>query len=158
MSRKPKDNKQPPTAKAIQVWLISQLSEVLGVEPQSIDIREPFTNYGLTSRDAVGLSGDLEDWLGRELSPTLAYEYPGIESLARHLAGEPDIWELASDVNREAQPESIAIVGMGCRFPGAKDPEAFWRLLHDGIDAITEVPADRWEDRKSTRLNSSHVS
>src|SRR5947199_8940441 len=93
--------KQLPAAEAIQAWLVSQLSEVLGVEPQDIDIQEPFTNYGLTSRDAVGLSGDLEDWLGRELSPTLAYEYPTIESLARHLAGEADVWELASKVNQE---------------------------------------------------------
>src|SRR5437588_4655610 len=146
MSQKPTDNKQLPTAKAIHAWLVSQLSEVLGVEPQDMDIREPFTNYGLTSRDAVSLSGDLEDWLGRELSPTLAYEYPTIESLARHLAGEPDAWEMASNINRESEAEPIAIIGMGCRFPGAKDPEAFWRLLHDGIDAITEVPADRWDN------------
>ncbi len=39
----------------------------------------------------------------------------------------------------------IAIIGMGCRFPGAPDPDAFWRLLADGTDAITEVPADRWD-------------
>src|SRR5438552_10339338 len=145
MSQKPKDNKQLPTAKAIQAWLVSQLSEVLGVEPQDMDIQEPFTNYGLTSRDAVSLSGDLEDWLGRELSPTLAYEYPTIESLARHLAGEPDDWELTSNVNRESEAEPMAILGLGCRLPGTKDPEAFWRLLHAGIDASTEVTVDRWD-------------
>src|SRR6185503_5626358 len=39
----------------------------------------------------------------------------------------------------------IAVVGLGCRFPGAEGPEAFWRLVHDGADAITEVPADRWD-------------
>ena len=40
--------------------------------------------------------------------------------------------------------EPIAIIGMGCRFPGAVDsPEAFWQLLRHGVDAITEVPADR---------------
>jgi acyl transferase domain-containing protein len=44
--------------------------------------------------------------------------------------------------------EPIAIVGIGCRFPGrANDPETFWRLLEGGVDAITEVPADRWEPR-----------
>jgi acyl carrier protein len=82
--------KKSPSAQTIQGWLVTRLSEVLGVESQDIDIREPFTWYGLTSRDAVGLSGDLEDWLGRRLSPTLAYEYPTIETLARHLAGEGD--------------------------------------------------------------------
>ena len=41
--------------------------------------------------------------------------------------------------------EPIAIVGIGCRFPGAKGPQAFWRLLVDGIDAITEVPANRFD-------------
>ncbi|MBD2364812.1 SDR family NAD(P)-dependent oxidoreductase [Anabaena minutissima FACHB-250] len=41
--------------------------------------------------------------------------------------------------------EPIAIIGIGCRFPGAKNPEAFWHLLRDGIDAITEVPKTRWD-------------
>jgi acyl transferase domain-containing protein len=41
--------------------------------------------------------------------------------------------------------EPIAIVGIGCRFPGANNPESFWELLRDGVDAITEVPADRWD-------------
>ncbi len=41
--------------------------------------------------------------------------------------------------------EPIAIIGIGCRFPGAKSPEAFWKLLCNGIDAITEVPENRWD-------------
>ncbi len=44
--------------------------------------------------------------------------------------------------------EPIAVVGIGCRFPGrANDPETFWRLLEAGVDAVTEIPADRWDLR-----------
>ena len=54
---------------------------------------------------------------------------------------------LEAEVNRlkETQGEPIAIVGMGCRFPGANSPEEFWQLLRDGVDAIREVPKERWD-------------
>ena len=63
--------------------------------------------------------------------------------------------------------DPIAIIGIGCRFPGAAGGQSFWDLLKDGVDAIREVPEGRWDlnalydpdprrDRKSTRLNSSH--
>ncbi|MBI4551429.1 MAG: type I polyketide synthase, partial [Candidatus Latescibacteria bacterium] len=46
------------------------------------------------------------------------------------------------------EKDSIAIIGMGCRFPGGADsPAAFWQLLRDGVDAITDVPPDRWNLR-----------
>ncbi|MGR3937920.1 SDR family NAD(P)-dependent oxidoreductase [Streptomyces sp. BRA346] len=40
---------------------------------------------------------------------------------------------------------AVAVVGMACRVPGAEDLGAFWRLLRDGVDAITDVPAGRWD-------------
>lgn len=40
--------------------------------------------------------------------------------------------------------EPIAIIGIGCRFPGANNPQEFWQLLSHGVDAITEIPAERW--------------
>src|SRR5688572_2092877 len=50
------------------------------------------------------------------------------------------------DSVRQASNEPIAIIGMACRFPGGiGDPEAFWQLLHAGVDATGEVPADRWD-------------
>jgi acyl transferase domain-containing protein/NADPH:quinone reductase-like Zn-dependent oxidoreductase/SAM-dependent methyltransferase len=41
--------------------------------------------------------------------------------------------------------EPIAVVGLGCRMPGAEDPEAYWRLLRDGGCPLRETPADRWD-------------
>jgi len=42
--------------------------------------------------------------------------------------------------------EPIAIIGIGCRYPGGvHNPETFWQLLRDGVDAIAEIPADRWK-------------
>jgi acyl transferase domain-containing protein len=50
------------------------------------------------------------------------------------------------DALKRARSEPIAIVGMGCRFPGGADSlDAYWRLLSEGVDAISEVPADRWD-------------
>jgi acyl transferase domain-containing protein/acyl-CoA synthetase (AMP-forming)/AMP-acid ligase II/surfactin synthase thioesterase subunit/acyl carrier protein len=52
----------------------------------------------------------------------------------------------APDREDRARPhEPVAIVGMACRFPGADDPEEFWRALAAGTDLITEVPPERWD-------------
>ncbi|WP_437996725.1 beta-ketoacyl synthase N-terminal-like domain-containing protein [Sorangium sp. So ce185] len=49
------------------------------------------------------------------------------------------------DALARARSEPIAVIGMACRFPGgASTPEAYWRLLEDGVDAVTEIPAERW--------------
>ncbi|MBL8495665.1 MAG: type I polyketide synthase [Rhodocyclaceae bacterium] len=44
-----------------------------------------------------------------------------------------------------ARTEPLAIVGLGCRLPGAPDPEAFWELLRTGGDAIRDIPSERWD-------------
>jgi tyrocidine synthetase III len=135
------------SAQAIQAWLVSRLSDALQIHPDDIDVREPFSAYGLGSTEAVSLSGELGDWLGRNLSADLAYEYSTIESLSGFLAssdatsGSCDIG--GRDTELHAQP--VAIIGIGCRFPGAHNPDAFWKLLCDGTDAITEVPAQRFD-------------
>ena len=46
-------------------------------------------------------------------------------------------------------PAPIAVIGVGCRLPGGvAGPDDYWRMLRDGIDAITEVPAERWDNAR----------
>ncbi|MDZ8033650.1 SDR family NAD(P)-dependent oxidoreductase [Nostoc sp. DedSLP04] len=138
--------------KNIEAWLILKVAEHLQIAPEQIDIQHPLAYYGLSSLVAVSIASDLQELLERQLSPTLLYDYPSIETLSQHLA---------SDFQSEANPKSkiqnpksddsnaIAIIGMGCRFPKAENPEAFWQLLHQGIDAISEVPRSRWNASNS---------
>ncbi|MGB3495630.1 MAG: hybrid fatty acyl-AMP ligase/type I polyketide synthase, partial [Elainellaceae cyanobacterium] len=137
---------------AIQSWLVTQVATNLGISPSSIDPQEPFARYGLDSVTAIRLSGDLEEWLGRSLSPTLVYDYPTIAALAAYL-GDTESASSADDAQTDLSPskpshrpidnEAIAIVGMGCRFPGASSPDEFWNLLKHGRDAVSSI-GDRW--------------
>lgn len=76
-----------PTEQEIRAWLVEHVAEAASMTPDDIDVREPLESYGLSSREAVSMVGDLEDWLGRRLSPTLVWEYPTIEAIARYLNG-----------------------------------------------------------------------
>lgn len=76
------------TVASIQAWLVSYLAEILEIEASEVDITFEFNDYGLDSSAAVGITGDLEEWLKRELDATLLYDYPTIESLSQHLAKE----------------------------------------------------------------------
>ena len=76
----------PRDREAIQTWMVARVAEALAVPPEQIDVREPFASFGLDSRTAVSLSGDLERWCGRRLSPTLVWDYPTIEAVTQYLA------------------------------------------------------------------------
>ncbi|MCB0117754.1 MAG: AMP-binding protein, partial [Anaerolineales bacterium] len=146
-SRKTKQNK--PTAD-IQSFLVDRIASILETDTTSIDPRQPFTYYGLGSVQAVSLTGDLEVFLNRKLSPTLAWDYPTIELLANHLANDSQSKQTKTSPKPVQQAktyakEPIAIIGLSCRFPQASNPQAFWDLLRNGVDAVTEVPSNRWD-------------
>lgn len=57
----------------------------------------------------------------------------------------PEIWTNGGEVPLPSARAPLAIVGIGCRFPGGGNgPEQFWQNLSEGVDAITDVPHDRW--------------
>ncbi|MBC5793740.1 acyl carrier protein [Sphaerospermopsis sp. LEGE 00249] len=77
---------QELTAVKIREWLVSYVADLLEIEAEEVDVETNFSRYGLDSSAAVILTGDLGDWLGKELEPTALYDYPTIADLAAHLA------------------------------------------------------------------------
>ena len=138
----------PPSFDAIVAWLTERISGPLAIRPDEVDTKKPLAGYGLGSLQTVRLASELEQWLGVKLPPTLAYDYPTIDALAHVLSGAT----CSQEGGRKVQPgrredrEPIAIIGIGCRFPGANGPVGFWRLLRDGVDAVGPIPASRWAD------------
>lgn len=137
------DSPGTASADAIRDWLVSRIARHTHADSRSVDVRKPFSSYGLDSMTVIEVAGELGAWLGRDVSPTLAYEYPTIGDIARHLGGDPPEAR-ETLVGAGSRGESIAITGMSARFPGAATVEEFWDLLRNGVDAIGEVPADRW--------------
>jgi len=74
------------TEEEIQAWLIANIASIVEINPKEIDIAKPLEYYGMDSMQAMHLSGDLEEWMGRTLSPTVVWDYPTIDLLAKHLA------------------------------------------------------------------------
>ena len=84
----PINSVQTYSAIQIQTWLIENLAQQLGIEPDEIDITEPLDSYGLDSAQAMLVMSKAEKLLQFELSPILLWHYPTIETLAERLAEE----------------------------------------------------------------------
>ena len=126
------------TQSAIRSRLAASFGNVAGGASRS------FADLGLDSVKAVELALDLETWLGRPVPATVFWTYPNIKALAEHLVGHVSNVPAKNGHVGNVPHDDIAIIGMGCRFPGADSPEAFWQLLERGGDAIGEIPRERW--------------
>ena len=104
------------TIAEIENFLTGRLSEQLGIPVHDLDLQETFSSYGLDSAGITTLIADLGRALGRKLSPTLAWQYPSIKTLAAYLkAGAIPDSRRAPATQLHSEP--IAIIGMACRFP-----------------------------------------
>lgn len=135
------------SADEIRDWLVKKLSASIKKAEHLIDVDAPFERLGADSLLAIQLTQDLGTWLARRLSPTLLYDFPTIKALAAHLGQKdthPADGTSTSFTDNRAE-DTIAVVGLSCRFPGANDPDEFWELLQKGKNAVKPVPADRWD-------------
>ena len=76
----------PPSSKAIGNWLRVRLAAQLKLSVDALADDATFQEYGLDSMGAVSFSGEVSDWLGLELAPTVMWDYPTIEKFAEYLA------------------------------------------------------------------------
>ncbi|ROO87031.1 acyl transferase domain-containing protein [Actinocorallia herbida] len=130
----------------------AQVRTVLGLgQDAALDPDLPFRDLGFDSLAAVELRNLLTKATGLRLVTTLVFDHPTPRALARHLRAElaGASGSRAAAPSRAADPgEPIAIVGMGCRYPGGvRSPQDLWRLVASGADAVGPFPADRgWDD------------
>ncbi|GLZ36475.1 type I polyketide synthase [Actinokineospora sp. NBRC 105648] len=116
--------------------------------PDAVDPARTFKDLGLESLTAVELRNRLAVATGLRLPTTLLFDHPtplAVAAFARDelLGGE----RVTEGPRTRAADEPVAIVAMACRFPGGIDsPEALWRLVSRGDEALSEFPSDRgWE-------------
>ena len=76
------------SADVIRAWLAEHVASYLQRPAGEIDPEVPFVEIGLDSIYSLALCGDLEDWCGRLLEPTIIWDHPTITALARHLGAE----------------------------------------------------------------------
>jgi phthiocerol/phenolphthiocerol synthesis type-I polyketide synthase B len=136
----------PYDEEALRHWLADYLVTNVGCSPYEIDFDASMSDLGLGSRDAVVLSGELSELLGRKVSPVEFWEHPSIADLARFLSGsETSAEPVVQSDHRGSMDEPIAVIGLGCRFPGGvHGPEEFWQFLSEGRSAVSQMPVDRW--------------
>ncbi|MEE1943324.1 SDR family NAD(P)-dependent oxidoreductase [Streptomyces sp. TRM 70361] len=144
-------------ARDVEYLVLETVAGVLGHgSPADVDRERAFHDMGFDSLTALELRNLLASRTGLTLHAGLVFDFPTPGALAEHLltllseeAAAPDA-PSAGDGRRAADDEPIAIIGMSCRFPGGVDsPEALWRLVRDGVDAMGDFPADRGWDLDS---------
>ncbi|WP_083911062.1 polyketide synthase Pks13 [Nocardia takedensis] len=141
------------TVSELREWLRRWVADATGQTVEQITVDRPMEEFGLASRDALALGGDIEELTGVVLTATVVYQHPTIASLAeRIINGEPDAPEEAADealytALTADEAHDIAIVGLSTRLPGAGNtPESTWEFLINRGDAIRDLPEGRWSE------------
>ncbi|MGH3374726.1 MAG: type I polyketide synthase, partial [Actinoallomurus sp.] len=128
----------------------SVAAAVLGHEDATgVPADRPFTELGVSSLTGLELRNRLAETTGLRLPATLVFDFPSVRALAEHLRERFTTGERAAEPTRpapvvRAAEEPIAIVGIGCRYPGGvTGPDALWDLVARGGEGVGGFPEDR---------------
>ncbi len=128
----------------------SHVTAVLGhASSEAIDTKRAFKELGLDSLTAVELRNRLTAATGLRLPATLVFDYPTSLALTGYLLNEVAGIQVKAPVAVSVAhlDEPLAIVGMSCRYPGGvSSPEELWKLIEQGVDAVSWFPSDRGWD------------
>jgi len=138
---------------AIETWLATWLAHRLGLNPKAIDLDAPVGGYGLDSLSVVEVQTSLADWLRHDVPATLVRGRSSIRTIARRLTSA-DVGSRGQRA-RGGEDVEIAIVGMGCAVPGARDIAELRSLIAEDRSAIAQVPEDRIRPDERTRWGAA---
>ncbi|MGW0503460.1 amino acid adenylation domain-containing protein [Micromonospora sp. NPDC003241] len=148
---RPSGDSGPLSRRRVEQVVRAVWARVLDRPADTIAADDRFLAIGGSSLKAMEVLAGLEDALGTTFDPADLRDCPTVATLTdRILAGPPTTRPAppdgrapaSQDVRSGATP--LAVIGMACRFPGADDPDEFWRGLVDGVDAVRPVPEHRW--------------
>ncbi|WP_288814818.1 polyketide synthase Pks13 [uncultured Corynebacterium sp.] len=143
---------RPTTVSQMREWLRNWVAETTELPVAEISDDRPMEEFGLSSRDVVVLSGDLERLLGTSLDATVAYEFNSIGALAdyvingRQRPGGAAVQRAQSGEQLSQEDRDVAIVGMAARYPGANNLREMWDMFVGYKSGVGELPAGRWTE------------
>ncbi|MGA5824235.1 SDR family NAD(P)-dependent oxidoreductase, partial [Kitasatospora sp. NPDC094028] len=140
-----------------------QIALVLGHDASSaVDPSKAFQDLGFDSLTAVELRNRLRSVTGLPLPATVVFDYPTANALAGFLLeglfGTESVVHVPEALPSQTD-DPIVIVGMACRYPGGvESPEDLWRLVADGVDAVSGFPTNRgWDVETLYNPDREHI-
>ena len=144
---------QTMTEAELITWLRQWIADATDTSVDEVDPSLPLENIGLSSRDVIIMSGELENLLDIKLDPTVAYQFPTVEALAHGLLSQGSLSTTPQPTSARSAAGigsgDIAILGRAGRFPSAANPDALWDLFVSGRSVTGDLPEGRWSEYTS---------